>query len=71
MIVTLLLIAVIAALAYGLIRLIGALPGYTRRLQDIFVMVAARTRKLADAAVEPALRAQGFAASLRALRRRK
>ena len=70
MILTLLLIVVTAALAYGLIRLIGVLPGYSRRLQDIFVMINARLRKIADAAVEPALRVHSFTASLRALRRK-
>jgi len=70
MLLTLLLTVLLAALAYGLGRLTGALPGYTRQLQDIFVLIDARVRKAADAAVEPLLRTHGFFAGLRALRRK-
>jgi lipopolysaccharide export LptBFGC system permease protein LptF len=67
---TFIFLVVIAALAYGLIRLIGVLPSYTRRIQDFFVLVETRVKKAADASVEPVLRAQGFTAGLRALRRK-
>jgi len=71
MILTLIFLLVTGVITYGLIRLIGILPVYTRRVQDIFVLVEARLKKAADAAVEPALRAQGFTAGLRRALRRK
>jgi hypothetical protein len=67
---TFLFLVVVAALAYGLARLIGILPGYTRIVQDFFVLVSTRVRQAADAAVEPVLRAKSYRASLRALRRK-
>ena len=67
---TLIITLLMAALAYGLGRLTGALPGYTKSLQDIFVLIDARVRKAADSAVEPVLRTHGFFAGLRTLRRK-
>lgn len=70
MFVALIFLAVIASLAYGLARLIGILPKYTRQVQDLFVSIEARVKNAADSAVEPALRVQSIVAGLRALRRR-
>ena len=70
MFVALIFLAVIASLAYGLVRLIGVLPKYTRQVQDLFVSIEARVKSAADSAVEPTLRVQGIIAGLRALRRR-
>jgi amino acid transporter len=70
MLLTFIFLVVVGALAYGLARLIGILPGYTRIVQDFFILVSARVRQAADAAVEPVLRAKSYRASLRALRRK-
>lgn len=70
MFVALIFLVVIAGLAYGLVRLIGILPKYTRQVQDLFVSIEARVKNAADSAVEPALRVQSIVAGLRALRRR-
>ena len=70
MAVALIFLAVTAALAYGLMRLNALLPRYTRQLQDVFVVIEARVKRAADAAVEPALRARSAFAGLRALRRK-
>lgn len=70
MFLTLIFLVVTAGLAYGIIWLIGALPKYTRQIQDVFVLIDAQVRKAADAIVEPTLRVQSFTAGLRALRRK-
>jgi len=67
---TFIFLVVMGALVYGLARLIGILPGYTRIVQDFFIMISGRVRQVADAAVEPVLRAKSYRASLRALRRK-
>lgn len=64
------LIAIFGGTAFGVIKLIGALPVYARKVQDIFVTIGAIVRQYSDKAVEPILRTQGFMASLRRLLRR-
>jgi hypothetical protein len=71
LVLTLLVTVVMAAFAYGLIHLLGVLPGYTRQVQDIFVVIESRVKKAADAAVEPVLRAHSLVARLRVLRRKR
>jgi hypothetical protein len=68
--VALLFIAITAAFAYGVMRLIAVLPGYSRKVQDFFILVETRVKKAADAAVEPSLRVQSMLAGLRAVRRK-
>ena len=70
MVVALIFLAVTAGIAYGLMRLNSLLPIYSRQLQDLFVVIEARVRRAADAAVEPALRVRSAAAGLRAFRRK-
>jgi len=70
MVVALIFLAVTVALAYGLMRLNDLLPIYSRQLQDLFVVIEARVKRAADAAVEPALRVRSAAAGLRAFRRK-
>jgi hypothetical protein len=70
MAVALIFLAVTAGLAYGLMRLNGLLPTYTRQLQDVFVVIETRVKRAADAAVEPALRVRSAFAGLRAFRRK-
>jgi predicted PurR-regulated permease PerM len=71
MFIGLIFLVINAGLAYGLLRLIEVLPHYSRQVQDFFILIAARVRQISDAAVEPVLRSKGFAASLRALRRKR
>ncbi len=71
MAVTLIFLSVTAGLAYGLMRLNGLLPRYTRQIQDVFVVIEARVNRAADAAVEPALRVRSAFAGLRAFRRNR
>jgi len=65
------LLVLTAGLAYAVTRLLGVVPPFARQVQDFFVLVQYRIQKIADAAVEPALRAGALAASLRALRRKR
>lgn len=71
MFAALILLALVGGTAYLITRLLAITPYYARLVQDIFVLIAVRVRKAADAAVEPILRLNGFSASLRALRRRR
>lgn len=69
-VITLVFTLILAALLYGVTRLLGALPLYARQAQNIFTLIGVRVRKGADAAVEPVLRIQGLLAAWRALRRK-
>ncbi|HEX7973228.1 MAG TPA: hypothetical protein VF498_02380 [Anaerolineales bacterium] len=69
-IVLLIIIAIFGGIAFGVIKLIGVLPIYSRKVQDLFVMIGAQVRRFSDMAVEPVLRVHGFKASLQRLRRR-
>lgn len=63
-------ILVTGGLAYGVLRLIGVLPGYFWRLQAAFNRLNSAVRRASDRAVAPAIKAAGARAALRALRRR-
>ena len=63
------LFVTIAAVAYGVMRLVGVLPHYALRLQDFFVLLSFQLGKLDDKAVEPILRLKAFMASVEALGR--
>lgn len=66
----LLFIALVGSLLYAIIWLIGKLPTYTFRAQEIVFKIETKVRVGADKAVEPILKYEGFRAGLRALRRR-
>jgi hypothetical protein len=70
MVVALIFLVITAGLAYGLMRLNGILPVYTRRLQDVFVVIGARVKRAADAAAEPVIKVQSTFAKLQVLRRK-
>jgi hypothetical protein len=70
MVVALIFLVITAGLAYGLMRLNGILPVYTRRLQDVFVIIHTRVKRVADAVVEPIIKAQSTSAKLQVLRRK-
>ena len=58
---------VLAAVTYGLIRLIGILPPYAALVQNFFVAVSQKVRKVSDQAVEPVIKAASAQARLNAL----
>ena len=58
---------VLAAVTYGLIRLIGILPPYAALVQNFFVAVSQKVRKVSDQAVEPVIKAASARARLNAL----
>jgi predicted membrane protein len=70
MIVAFIFLAIFAASAYGVFRLLKIIPPFARSVQDFFVRIEERVRSIADASVEPVLRVRGFSAGLRALWRR-
>ncbi len=67
---TLILILILAALfgglAYLVIRLIGVLPGYARKIQDIFAQIETTVRKLSDKAASPVIRISELTAMIQA-----
>ena len=71
MLFTLILLILTAGVAYALTRLLGVVPPFARQVQDLFLLIQFRVRKIADSAAEPVLRAGALAASLRALRRKR
>lgn len=62
-------LVLLAAITYGLIRLIAILPGYTRQLQDFFKVVNQKVKEVMDVLTEPVLRVHGLRASLEKLYR--
>lgn len=71
LLVCLMVLILLAGLAFGVIWLIRTLPVYTRRLQDFFNLIGLRTRNITNKIVEPFLRIRSFGAKLNALRRSK
>jgi FtsH-binding integral membrane protein len=69
MVVSLIFLVLLAALAYGVIWLVGALPGFAYQVQGFFTLVATKSKQVGDVIVEPILRVQSLAASLRMLGR--
>ena len=54
---------ILAALTFGLVRLIQVIPLYARQVQDFFVLLTIQVRKLDDKIVEPILRLRAIKAS--------
>ena len=70
MVIALIFLVITSGLAYGLMRLNGILPVYTRKLQDVFVLIETRVKRAADAAAEPIIKVQSTLARLQVLRRK-
>jgi len=68
MFVTVLFTLIFSALAYGIIRLNGTLPFYTKQAQDIMEQVRRQVQVGSDKAVEPILKIRSFLASLGAIK---
>lgn len=67
----LILLALLAGLAFGVIWLVRNLPPLALKAQNIFVTVGVNVRKATDLAVEPILRVQSTAAALKVLLRKR
>ncbi len=62
---TLLLIAIVGGLAYLVIRLIGILPKYARKVQDIFNLIQTKVHQGSDAASKPFITIQGLISGIK------
>lgn len=69
LLLTIIMIAMTAAMVYVFGRLLPVLPRYTHLLLGYLVLVSRRVEGISDAAVEPFLRAHSLSASARAFRR--
>jgi len=69
LIVALIFLVLLGAIVYGVMSLLGILPGYARLIQDYFDALRVQVGIVSDKAVEPILRIESIKASLRALGR--
>jgi hypothetical protein len=67
LVINLIPLALIGALAYGMIRLIGILPGYARIAQDFLSTVRVKARSYANTAAKPVIKTGSFMAGVKAL----
>lgn len=65
-----LMLLLLAAIAFGVIKLIQVIPGYARLVQDFFLRVQARVSAITDQLVGPVIKARSAAAGARRLRNR-
>lgn len=62
-------LVLLAAITYGVIRLIAVLPPYSRQLQDLFAAINLKVKEVMDKLAEPVLRVHGIRAALENLYR--
>ncbi len=67
LLIGLILFVLVAALAYGVGRLIGIMPPYFKQGQDFSHTVMQRTRRASDSAAEPIIATSSRAAALGAI----
>jgi hypothetical protein len=67
---SILVLAVLVALVYGLVRLLHVLPGFAYRVQKLLWVFQARVQRITDGAVEPVMKIHSFRAMLGTLRRK-
>ena len=70
-ILSLLMLALVRGLVYGVTKLLHVLPGYARLAQDFFVRVQNKVKALADKIVEPFFKVHGFGAAVKTLKPRR
>jgi amino acid transporter len=70
MLFTLISSIILAAIAFGIIKLNSTLPLYSKQLQDVLIRVRQQVQIGSDKSVEPILKIQSFFASLKALKRK-
>jgi hypothetical protein len=63
------LVVVQVALIYMLVRLLPIVPRSSRQMQDFFVLLSKRVRRISDKSTEPFLRIHSMNASFMAFRR--
>jgi hypothetical protein len=64
---TFIFLALMAALLYGLMRLLRVMPVYTKTVQNLFWSIESKVKKASDTAAQPVIKIAGFRAALRAL----
>ncbi len=69
LIIALIFLVLLGAMVYGVMSLLGILPGYARLVQDYFDAFRVQVGIISNKAVEPVLRMESIKASLRALGR--
>jgi hypothetical protein len=69
MIASLILLVLLAGLAYAVIWLVRTIPGYAMQAQNFMIMLASQVERLGNMIVEPILRVNAILASLQALGR--
>lgn len=62
----LILTALFAGLLYLVIRLVNVVPGYARRIQDIFAKVETKVRSISNKAASPVIKVSEAAAAVQA-----
>jgi len=70
MLTTFVSLIIFAAIAYGVFKLTGVLPGYTKQAQDALEQVRRQVQVGSDKVVEPVLKIRSFLASFEALKRK-
>jgi hypothetical protein len=66
--VCLVFLVLFAAMVYGMVLALRAIPKYARTAQDITATVGATVKRVTDAVVEPTLRIESFMAAAREFR---
>jgi hypothetical protein len=69
MVSSFLTLALLGGIAFGLWKLLTALPRWMFKIQNVFTIIKNLVRRFADQLVEPALRVHSFNAKTRATRR--
>ncbi len=64
-----LFLAILAGITYGVMRLMRVLPGFMRLIQDYLLIIQKGMKRVMDFVAEPFLKTHSAAAGLKALRR--
>ena len=67
LLIALVVLALLVTTIYGMIKLLQVLPTYTGKTQDIFAMLSAMTRKVADGVAKPILWVRQAGAAIRSI----
>jgi hypothetical protein len=68
--VTLILIVIAGGILYGVIKLIGVIPTYSYKLQNLLWKVQEKLKAISDTAAKPVIKVSSFQAALRTLLRK-
>lgn len=68
---SLLCLGAFSGMAFGVIKLVGWLPGFAYKVQNFFWLLRDKTKQFSDAAAKPFIKAGGISAGARALLNRK